>query len=276
MPERIFRVFPRRTKATPDDELSWVGDPGLFPVECDEVHISVAFTYDRPEACRLLLAYRELYPVVKIGGPGMGDAGGDFVPGRYLKPGYIITSRGCPNKCWFCDVWKREGLVRELPITEGWNVLDDNLLACSEKHIAAVFEMLLNQPDRAAFTGGLEAARITPEIAQELKRLNPRPIFTAYDSASRLDHVRKAGEILQAVGFNYEIIRCYVLIGYPGDVFQEAEARLMDTVKAGFMPMAMLYRNAAGEVEQAWKTFQRSWVRPASIKAMLNSVDKQD
>lgn len=29
---RIIRVFPRRTKATPDDRLAYVGLPDLFPI----------------------------------------------------------------------------------------------------------------------------------------------------------------------------------------------------------------------------------------------------
>ena len=52
MSKRIIRVFPRRTKATPVDELAIVGrEPGLFD-EADEVHISVAFTCDIPEWAR--------------------------------------------------------------------------------------------------------------------------------------------------------------------------------------------------------------------------------
>lgn len=147
--------------------------------------------------------------------------------------------------------------------------MDDNLLACSEKHVAAVFEMLHKQPERSAFTGGLEAARITPEIALELKRLNPKPIFTAYDSDLRLDHVRKAGEILQLAGFNYEIIRCYVLIGFPGDTKPEAYRRIKQAWDAGFMPMAMLYRDESGRTSREWRQFQKAWVRPASIKAII-------
>jgi hypothetical protein len=50
---KIARVFPRMTKATPVDLLSFVGDPGLFPPEVDEVHVSVTFTYDMSEAERL-------------------------------------------------------------------------------------------------------------------------------------------------------------------------------------------------------------------------------
>jgi hypothetical protein len=42
---RLIRVFPRRTRATPDDDLARFGPPDLFD-EADEVHVSVTFTYD--------------------------------------------------------------------------------------------------------------------------------------------------------------------------------------------------------------------------------------
>jgi hypothetical protein len=32
---------------------------------------------------------------VKVGGPAFSAPGGDFIPGRYMKRGYVITSRGC-------------------------------------------------------------------------------------------------------------------------------------------------------------------------------------
>ena len=108
------------------------------------MHVSVTFTWDMPEAERLAASWERVAPV-KIGGPATGMRGEDFVPGRYLKPGYVITSRGCANHCWFCSVPAREGLLRELPITPGWNILDDNLLACSESHIKKVLGMLEKQ-----------------------------------------------------------------------------------------------------------------------------------
>src|SRR3972149_5425347 len=141
---RLARVFPRRTAATPVDDLAFVGAPGLFPPEVDEVHVSVTFSWDRAEGERLARAWEHVAPV-KMGGRAYGDAGAEFVAGRYLKPGYVITSRGCPNNCWFCDVHRREGDIRELPITEGWDVLDNNLMACSMGHIEKVFAMLNRQ-----------------------------------------------------------------------------------------------------------------------------------
>jgi len=41
----LVRVFPRRTQATPDDDLAFIGPPPLFLPQIQEIHISVAFTW---------------------------------------------------------------------------------------------------------------------------------------------------------------------------------------------------------------------------------------
>jgi len=267
----IARVFPRRTRATPTDELAFTSAPGLFPPEVDEVHVSVSFTYDLQRAQSLAREWEQIAPV-RIGGPATGERGGDFTPGRYLKPGYVITSRGCPNRCWFCSAWRREGDVRELPITEGWNVLDDNLLACSENHIRAVFEMLGRQPQRAEFTGGLEAARLQDWHIELLAGLRPKQMFFAYDTPDDIEPLIAVGKKLVASGFTVasHTLRCYVLVGYPRDTFAAAEARLRQALAAGFFPMAMLWRDEIGNGSWKWKKFQRFWARPQLVGAMFS------
>ena len=260
---RIARVFPTHNRATPTDALAFTSSPGLFPPHVDEVHISVTFTWDQWRADVLAREWEGVAPV-QIGGPGVGMRGEDFTPGMYLKPGYVITSRGCPNRCWFCSVWKREGNVRELPIRNGWNVLDDNLLACSESHIRAVFGMLKQQPQRAEFTGGFEAARLQDWHIDLLADLKPKQVFFAYDTPDDLEPLQAIAPKLKDAGFTAasHCIRCYVLIGYPKDSFQAAEERLRTVIMLGFFPMAMLYRNIQGKVDPQWRRFQREWARP--------------
>jgi len=265
---RVLRVFPRRTRATPDDELAVVGrGPDWFD-EADEVHVSVTFSWDLPEAERLAKAWEAVAPV-KMGGPATGMAGGDFAPGMYLRDGYTITSRGCPNRCWFCEVWRREGPVRELPIRPGWNILDDNLLACSDQHIGGVFAMLRQQTHPVEFTGGLEAARLKPWMAEELRRLRPKQLFFAYDTPDDLEPLRVAGRMLLDEGFTVSShsLRCFVLCGYPRDTMDEADTRMREAMDAGFTPMAMLYRGKQGHRDREWARFQRAWARPAMIHA---------
>ena len=264
---KIARVFPRKTAATPDDELSFLDAPPLLALpEIDEVHISVAYTYDIKKAEWLENQWRSVGVPVKMGGPAFNEPGGEFIPGRYLKQGYVITSRGCPNRCWFCSVPKREGYgIRELEIKDGYNILDDNLLACSDDHIYKVFEMLKRQKEKPIFTGGLEAKILKPWHAELLKQAKTQRMYFAYDTPDDYEPLIEAGKMLVDAGFTVasHAMCAYVLIGYPNDTFEEAEKRLTQTVKAGFMPYAMLYRDKDGKVNEVWRRFQREWCRPA-------------
>jgi hypothetical protein len=268
---KIIRVFPRKTKATPTDDLVRIGKaPELFD-EADQVHISVAFTWDLPLAEKLAHEWSHVAPV-KIGGPATGERGGDFTPGAYLKPGYVITSRGCPNRCWFCSVPKREGgAIRELPITDGHNLLDDNLLACSDDHIRGVFAMLARQKELIEFTGGLEAARLKPWHAAEMKKLRIKQMFFAYDTPDDLEPLQNVGRILQEAGYavhpRSHSLRCFVLCGFKGDTTAKAETRMEETKTAGFTPMAMLWKDETGKRDPEWGKFQREWARPQIIYA---------
>lgn len=263
---KVIRVFLRKTNATPTDSLVRIGvGPGLFD-EADEVHISVAFTWDLRSAEMLERSWKYVAPT-KIGGPATGMRGEDFTPGMYLKNGYVITSRGCPNRCWFCSVPQREGELRELPITEGWNVLDDNLLACSDQHIKAVFKMLSRQKQPVQFSGGLEAARLKPWMAESLRKLKPKQMFFAYDTPDDREPLYEAGRMLLKAGFTVasHSLRCFVLCGYPKDTIDGAEVRMNDAMLAGFTPMAMLWKDNVGRVDPEWRKFQREWARPAII-----------
>lgn len=190
----------------------------------------------------------------------------------YIKHPYVITSRGCPNKCWFCDVWKREGDIRELAIKDGSNILDSNLLACSESHIKKVFEMLDRQPERPQFTGGLEAARLKDWHVKLLRVSKTDQMFFAYDTPDDYEPLREAGKLLRLANFTRSHLRCYVLIGTPGDSFCSAEKRLLQAWECGFMPMAMLWRDKSGIVDKEWQRFQRLWARPAIIKKMVMDI----
>ncbi len=265
---KIIRLFPRKTKATPDDSLAVINRlPELFD-EADEVHISVAWTWDIPKAEKMEKMWRFVAPV-RIGGPATGERGGAFVPGMYIKDGYTITSRGCPNRCWFCSVWRREGdATRELPICDGWNILDDNLLACSDDHIRAVFAMLKRQNRKAEFTGGLEAARLKPWHAEAMREIKAKQMFFAYDTPDDLEPLREAGKIMQAAGHHIHprshALRCYVLCGYRTDTISKANKRIAETIEAGFSPMAMVIRDEkTGLRDKQWGRWARQYSRLA-------------
>jgi hypothetical protein len=282
MTTRIIRVFPRRTKATPDDALAYFGPPDFF-AEADEVHISVTFTYDKARAEQLAEQWRFVAPV-QIGGVAFGDDSLEFIPGRYIRPGYTITSRGCPRRCWFCGVWKKWPTPNVLPIHDGWNILDDNLLACPREHVEAVFAMLRKQNRRVEFTGGLEALALEDYQVELLAGLKPRPnMFFAYDPGDAFSTLENAASRLIAAGFTPQShrLRCYVLIGFPKDTLTLAEARLRQMLAIGFSPFAMLWKPELPSQEKhrpgvEWQAFQRRWARPALIHRAADDEPRLD
>ena len=160
-----------------------------------------------------------------------------------------------------------------LPIQNGWNILDDNLLACPRQHVEAVFTMLRQQHRRCEFTGGLEARALEDYQVSLLADLRPRPTcFWAYDPGDPYETLQSAARRLLDAGFTARShrLRCYVLIGYPKDTMDKAEQRLRDMLGLGFTPMAMLWRPETPSAQKwepgpAWRPFQRRWARPAII-----------
>ena len=276
---RIARVFPRRTSATPDDEMAFVGDPPLFLPAADEVHVSCAFTWDRPEAERLARAWARQGYKVMVGGPAYGSPAGEFTPGMYVKAGMTITSRGCVRQCPFCFVPGREGALRLLDFKSGWDILDNNLLACPRRHVEAVLDMLDGQPRAARFTGGIDARLCRPWFARRLSTMRVQILYTAYDVPGARPHVERAVKMLRDAGLTQRQVGCYVLVGQDGDSLEHAEARLEWVFQTGGTPFAMFYRPADDlrfTIPQAWRSFVRKWNRPACIFASHEGKEGTD
>ncbi len=272
---RIIRVFPRKTRATPVDALAAVSRGPEASDEADAIHVSVTFEWDIEKAEKLAEQWKPVGPVT-IGGPAMGSPALDFTPGMYLKHGYTITSRGCPNKCGRCLVPKREGPLRILEVKDGWDVLDNNLLACPREHQEAVFEMLLKQPKPPKFTGGLEAALITPWHCEWLKRLKTDSIWTAFDSPGDWEDVFNAVELLKDAGIvaphKRKRVGAYVLMGWKGDTPQAAERRLRGVIGLGIRTQAMLLdngREVPQEEMQPWWDLRKKFTNAAEVGAMV-------
>lgn len=270
----MIRVFPRRTNATPDDENVRFSEPSLFD-DADSVRVSVTFIEDKSRGEMLADAWRTICADVQIGGPAYDSPCGEFTPGMYVKYGYTITSRGCTNHCWFCMVPKREGNIRELKIQPGYNVLDNNLLACSDTHIKSVFSMLATQRKRPRFTGGFEAKRLKPWMINHLITLNPASAFFSYDTPDDYEPLVYASSLLCDAGILPDTGRsywCYVLIGYRGDTFDAAEKRLTDVLKLKLMPMAMLFdKETHREKKDKWVSFQRTWANHIIVGSKMTA-----
>lgn len=267
----MIRVFPRKTKWTPNDDLAFVGDPPIVGRPDDQpVMVSCTFTWDIQEAERLSRAWSDYYSDVQLGGPAFGDRGGFFEPGLFVKPGVTITSRGCTKTCEWCMAHVREGWIRELPIHDGWNVADNNLLACSRQHVEAVFEMLKRQPAPIKFSGGLDAELLQVWHVDRLKELRLKFAWFACDYPGAIVNLERSADLL--ADFSREKKRCYVLVGFNGETPQQAERRLEAVYRLDFLPMAMFHRSDAMAlpfVSRDWQLLIHTWSRPAAYKSKM-------
>lgn len=264
-----IRVFPARNKWTPDDAMAFVGEPPLFrPGTPDTpVYVSATFTWQRRRAEQLAGSWGMYYRKVCLGGPAYDDPGGEFTPGMFLKHGCTITSRGCPKKCGWCKVPAAEGALRLLPITPGWIVQDNNLLACPENHLRAVFEMLRSQERRIYFNGGLDKHFLKPWHRQLFESIKIGELWFACDTAGDFYHLQKVREILPNVPMRK--LRCYTMIGYEGEKLFDAERRIERVFEMGFMPFSQLYQPPTANepinlYSDEWKKLNRKWCRPAA------------
>lgn len=275
----MIRVFPVRTKWTPEDPWAFVGHPPFFRPgnENTPVMVSVVFTWHRAYAEQIAESWRMYYRNVRVGGPAYDDPGGEFVPGRFLKLGCTITSRGCPKRCGWCKVPFAEGALRLLPIHPGWIVQDNNLLACSEPHLHAVFDMLREQKRAAFFNGGLDKHYLKPWHRKLFDSIAIGELWFACDTTDDLRHLERAADIL--AGIPMRKLRCYTMIGYDDEPLAAAEKRVERVLELGFMPFTQLYQPPTADMPTKvytadWKAVMKKWCRPAAY--MPRRFDPQE
>lgn len=272
--KRIVRVFCRRTSYTPDDEMAFVGPPPrLFVPEHDEIHISCTFTWDKPLAEDLAYQWEGVTnKPVKLGGPAYESPAEEFIPGMYVKKGITFTSRGCNNACPWCMVHRVEGPLREIPITPGNIIQDNNFLQCSRAHKSKVFDMLRTQRG-ICFRGGLETDLVDDHFVDACRGLRIAELWLACDTDAQLPRFRKACEKLVNAGFTRHQIKCYSLIGHD---MEAEEQRNREIFRCGAMPFSQLERDFSEEkteYSKEWRAFERTWQRPAATVAHMREVD---
>jgi hypothetical protein len=258
------------------DEFVFIGRPPFRQMipDHDEVHISCIFTWDRTECESLSEAWQDVTDKpVKLGGVAYGSSCKDFIPGLYIRDEITFTSRGCDNCCPWCVVPKMEGVLRELPITPGRWVQDNNFLQTSRTHKEKVFDMLRSQ-QRICFKGGLDSRLVDDHFVRAIQGLHIEELWTACDTSAAIPQSVDAIRRLARAGFSRHKIYCYVLIG---DDMDENEDRCRAIYTAGAMPRAQLYRDFSEqktEYSKEWRNFERMWQRPpATVAHMERGTD---
>ena len=131
--------------------------------------------------------------------------------------GYL--TRGCPNRCRWCIVPRKEGaiwpyrawqdLVR--PDTNKLVLMDNNILAC-EYGIEQLAGMI-NSGYKIDLNQGMDARLVTPEVADILARLKwRRHIRFSCDQESQIEPILRAYELLKERGVKPYRVFVYLLV----------------------------------------------------------------
>ena len=263
----MIQVFARKTSFTPTDDRAFYGEPPLFVLNEYKydypVAVSVTFTWDMAKGKSLVKAWSQHFHHVEIGGPAYDDPGSQFLSGVFIKKGITFTSRGCPKRCPWCMVPQREGKLREYFVEPGNIIQDNNILACSPKHIKKVFEMLARQRKGIEFKGGLDIDYMQPWHIDLLKKvkIGKSGLCVACDRPEDLKRLDKAADMLS--DFSIEKKRCYVLVGKDGETQEQAQIRCIAVLRKGFLPYAQLFRGLdADPARGQWRDFCHFWASP--------------
>ncbi len=158
------------------------------------------------------------------------------------NPHATRTSYGCPFDCPFCMVRLIEGTFREL---DQWRpapiICDDNLLACSERHLERVWESL--KGIRGLDFQGIEPHLVTPENAAQIAVLHPKAVRMGWDMPEEEGVVWQAIQYLRQAGLPKRAIGVYCLVNWKESP-EEALYRFETLKSAGIRGFAMRFQPA--------------------------------
>ena len=147
---------------------------------------------------------------------------------------YGFLTRGCPNRCPWCVVPKKEGMVRpymdvdEIAIEGRKNLvlMDNNILAAGDYAIEQL-NKLIKRGYKVDFNQALDARLVTDEFARllaKVKWLNNNRIRFGCDTHKQIDDCERAIELLEHYGFRGQLF-LYTMIGGSNDI-EESYSRI--------------------------------------------------
>lgn len=247
----------------------------------DRVYMSKIFTFT-PDVC-------DFYDceVVK-GGTGYDITSQLPPPIDKMQPDYSLygitdtafgfLTRGCVNKCKWCIVPKKEGFARPYmtideiatradgSIIKRTVLMDNNILALS--YGIEQLERIRDLGIRVDFNQGLDARRITPEIAELLASVKWIDyIRLACDTSAQIPYIRKVQRLLERYGYKREIFVYSLLNDFEESISRIKELQSIPRVS----PFAQPYRDF-NDPKQIIPQWQKDLARYINIKSIYNSI----
>lgn len=197
---------------------------------------------------------------------------------------YGFLTRGCPNKCPWCVVPKKEGAIRpymdidEIAIEGRKKVvlMDNNILAAGDYAVEQMTKIIA-KGYRVDFNQALDARRINDTFAKLLAKIKwiDRRIRFGCDTTAQIADCEKAIEMINAYGYKGEYF-LYTMIGGKND-FDECYNRLNHWWRRnrenrakhlpGVYPYVQPYRDpySRNHVIPQWQKDMAQWVNKHQI-----------
>ena len=143
---------------------------------------------------------------------------------------YGFLTRGCPNKCKWCIVPKKEGDVRpymdvdEIAIEGRTNlVLMDNNILASDYGLQQI-EKIIERGYKVDFNQAMDARLVTPEIAKLLAKVKwIKRIRFGCDTPGQIEYCEKAISLIDAAGYKGEYFFYCMLHGSFDECFSRVD-----------------------------------------------------
>jgi len=282
------------------DTIDLVHGCQSVPQTPDKVYVTTLFTYAWKPVHQAVAYYKKMFPQAKVtvGGiyatlmpehaalsgadevhHGLHKEAEDVTPDYSLVPSWrqsiVFSHRGCVNHCPYCAVPIMEPTVGEIKVRSIRHLVapghrkvilwDNNLLgAANWRDLIAELKQIGLTAD---FNQGLDARRITEEVAQEFRGLRIDPVRMAYDVPSERSALERAIPALNRAGFSLRDMIVYVLYNFR-DSPEEFLGRLCDLMDWGvvaypmrFEPLDSLAKNR--HVAEKWTAEQLEMVARA-------------
>ena len=183
----------------------------------EKIFISCLFDWNRHKVEPWL---KSNCPVV-VGGSGWEE--NSKLPAEIEKEcpqiNYGYTSRGCPRRCPWCSVWKREGNFKPVhKLLDLWDgkakditLLDNNILACPG-HFHQVCWDAYRHGIRLHFYQGLDYRFVTRSVASSLGMIRHKRYRFSFDEPKNFEGVDKCISLLSDAGIR--LCQWFVLVGF--------------------------------------------------------------
>lgn len=183
------------------------------------------------------------------------------------KTAYGFLTRGCPNKCKWCVVPKKEGNIRpymdieEIAIEGRKNIIlmDNNILA-SDYGLGQI-EKIIRLNLHVDFNQGLDARLVTDDIAKLLAKVKwIKRIRFGCDTPKQIVECERATALIEKYGYKDEYFFYCILL----DDFKESFNRVNHWRNKGrrYLPHAQPYRdlNNPRQILPQWQKDLAGWV----------------